>query len=248
MILNEKVSVVMPIYNPDFRIVESIKSVLAQSASEIELYLIDDASTVDYFHYIKEFLKLDNVYFIRLGKNLGPAEARNKGLRESTGRYVAFIDSDDIWKKDKLAYQLSSFLENDIVLSFSEYRVIKMDGQTKRVKVPLYMTYKELLKNTIIGCSTVVIDRKKTGPFFMPDIRGGEDTATWLSLLRKGYRAKGVQEILVDYQIKENSFSRNKWKMLARTWRMYRKTQYLSRCKTGYYFSHYVFNAIKKRI
>ncbi|WP_317946493.1 glycosyltransferase family 2 protein [Carnobacterium maltaromaticum] len=248
MILDEKVSVVMPIYNPDYQIVESIRSVLEQSVSGIELFLIDDASTVDYFHYIKEFLKLDNVYFIRLSKNLGPAAARNKGIEKSTGRYVAFIDADDSWEKDKLAYQLASFSEKDIALSFSEYEVIKIDGQTKHVQVPLYITYHGLLKNTIIGCSTVVIDRKKTGPFFMPDIRGGEDTATWLNLLRKGYRAKGIKEILVHYRIKEDSFSRNKWKMLTRTWRMYRKTQYLSRCQTSYYFSYYVVNAIKKRI
>lgn len=248
MFLNEKVSVIMPIFNPDRTIVESIKSVLEQSIPNIELYLIDDGSTIDYFHYIKEFLKLDNVYFFRLSENAGPAVARNKGIEKSTGRYVAFIDCDDIWKQEKLVIQLSSFKKKGTALSFSDYNVIKAKGTTKRIQVPISMNYHELLKNTIIGCSTVVVDRKKTGPFFMPTIQGSEDTATWLNLLRKGYEAEGIQQVLVHYMVKEHSFSQNKLKMLVRTWRMYRETQQLSIIQTSYYFSHYVVNAIKKRI
>lgn len=109
MFLSERVSVIMPIFNPDCTIVDSIKSVLEQSVSNIELHLIDDGSTIEYIHYIENFLKLDNVYFTRLNKNAGPAYARNLGLEKSTGRYVAFIDCDDIWKQEKLAIQLSCF-------------------------------------------------------------------------------------------------------------------------------------------
>ncbi|MFS7423998.1 glycosyltransferase family 2 protein [Carnobacterium maltaromaticum] len=248
MFLSERVSVIMPIFNPDCTIVDSIKSVLEQSVSNIELHLIDDGSTIEYIHYIENFLKLDNVYFTRLNKNAGPAYARNLGLEKSTGRYVAFIDCDDIWKQEKLAIQLSCFEKKQTALSFSEYYMVKSTGVKKRVQVPVSLTYKKLLKNTIIGCSTVVVDRKKTGPFLMPLIQGGEDTATWLNLLRKGYEAEGTQQALVYYRIKENSFSKNKWKMLIRTWRMYRKTQQLSLVQTSYYFCHYVVNAIKKRI
>lgn len=247
---NAKVSVIMPCFNANLTIKQSINSVLSQTYQNIELFIIDDASTVSCMEYIKEYVTDPRVHFIQLNKNSGPAGARNSGIEKSEGRYVAFLDSDDLWQKDKLELQLEYMLEEQSPFSFTAYQIVneKGDKVLNTIHAPENITYWELLKNTIIGCSTVVIDRNQVGNFFMPTIRGGEDTATWLNILKKGHTALGIQETLTKYRILEGSLSRNKWKMLRRTWVMYRTTQHLSVLKTNYYFCFYVINAIKKRI
>lgn len=247
---NTKVSVIMPCFNANSTIKKSIDSVLSQTYQSIELFIIDDASTVSCRDYIKEYLTDPRVHFIQLKKNSGPASARNSGIKKSQGRYVAFLDSDDLWEENKLELQLECMLVEYSSFSFTAYQIVKEKGDQviNKIRVPEKITYRELLKNTIIGCSTVVIDRNQVGDFLMPEIRGGEDTATWLNILKKGHVALGIQKELTKYRILEGSLSRNKWKMLCRTWVMYRKTQDLSVIKTNYYFCFYVFNAIKKRL
>lgn len=247
---NTKVSVIIPCFNANLTIKQSIDSVLSQTYQNIELFIIDDASTVSCMDYIKEYLTDPRVHFIQLNQNSGPAGARNSGIEKSEGRYVAFLDSDDLWQKEKLELQLEYMLEEQSPISFTAYQIVneKGDKVLNTIHVPGNITYRELLKNTIIGCSTVVIDRNQVGNFFMPTIRGGEDTATWLNILKKGHTALGIQETLTKYRILEGSLSRNKWEMLRRTWVMYRTTQHLSVLKTNYYFCFYVINAIKKRM
>lgn len=245
-----KVSVIIPVFNPSEMIKETLCSVLNQSYSNLDIWLIDDGSSIDYLDDIKKYLNEPIVHFIQLGENVGPGKARNVGIAKSDGQYLAFIDSDDLWENDKLLKQINFMKNEKIGLCFSEYQVIREENHEliRTIKVPSILDYPSLLKNTIIGCSTVVIDRIKVGPVFMPNIKGSEDTATWLLILKKGYQARGLQESLVSYYLRDQSFSNNKWKMLGRTWRMYRKTQDLSIISTSYYFSWYVFNAIKKRI
>lgn len=246
----DKVSVIIPIFNPSKMIKKTLQSILDQSYTNLEIWLIDDGSSINYFNDIKKYLNEPTIHFIQLEKNVGPGEARNVGIAKSNGQYLAFIDSDDLWEKDKLLKQVDLMKKQNIGLCFSGYQVINdADHELVRtIKVPPILDYSSLLKNTIIGCSTVVIDRIKVGPVFMPAIKGSEDTATWLFVLKKGYQARGIQESLVRYYLRDQSFSNNKWKMLVRTWRMYRKTQGLSIISTSYYFSWYVFNAIKKRL
>lgn len=247
---NTKVSVIIPCFNANSTIKQSIDSVLSQTYQNIELFIIDDASTMSCMEYIKKYLADSRVHFIQLNKNVGPAGARNSGIEKSEGRYVAFLDSDDLWQENKLELQLERMSNEYSSISFTAYQIVDENGEKvlNTIHVPKKITYKELLKNTIIGCSTVVIDRNRVGNFFMPPIRGGEDTATWLNILKKGYTALGIQETLTKYRILDGSLSRNKWKMLRRTWVMYRTTQHLSILKTNYYFCFYVINAIKKRM
>lgn len=247
---DDLVSVIMPCYNAHPTITESIESVLSQSYRELELIIIDDSSTVNSTNYVLDYLEDPRVKLILLNKNIGPAVARNRGILKAEGRYVAFLDSDDVWKQTKLEKQLNYMKKTSSPFSFTAYQMMNEDGSRmlKTIQVPQKITYKELLKNTIIGCSTVVIDRSLVGIFLMPDIRRGEDTATWLKILKKGYIASGIQEPLTNYRVLEGSFSRNKWKMLQSTWKMYRQTQHLSVIRTSYYFYFYAMNAIKKRI
>lgn len=250
MYQKHKVSVIMPVFNPDIGIVKSIESVLNQDYKNVELWIIDDVSTINYKIYIDKYLSLENVHYRKMGSNRGPGETRNRGLKESNGQFVAFIDSDDTWKENKLSLQLALMEEKKAALSYTAYQVLRKidDKMIREINVPKCITYRGLLKNTIIGCSTVIVDRELTGEFLMPDIRGSEDTATWLSILKQGFVAVGLKQSYVQYYLSATSFSSNKKAMLKRTWRMYRTTQGLSIIQTSYYFCWYVFNAIKKRI
>ncbi|PEX06320.1 glycosyl transferase [Bacillus cereus] len=248
--INGLVSVIMPCYNGQAYLEEAIQSVLSQSYSSLELLIIDDASTKPIKNIISKFIYDKRVRLIQHQENQGVAIARNTGLKNSKGRYVAFLDSDDLWHKNKLEKQLNFLWNHQVAFVFSEYEVIRKtsDDIINKISVPYTIDYLNLLKNTIIGCSTVLIDRKATDSFEMPIISVGEDTATWLNILKKGHIAYGIQEPLVKYRVSDYSLSKNKWKMVRGTWKMYRITQSLSFLSTCFYFSHYACNATLKRI
>lgn len=245
------VSIVTPVYNSEKLISETIQSVLNQTYEDFEMILIDDCSTDDSKMVIKNYCNKDKrIKYYKLDENSGPAVARNKGIELAIGRYICFLDSDDLWTDTKLEEQLAFMKKKDIGFSFTSYSLINEEGNdlNKIVKVPKEIDYEGLLKNTIIGCLTVIIDREKTGDFRMPLVRAGQDTATWLSILRKGYIAYGLEKPLGKYRIVKGSISHGKIKALRRTWNTYRNLEKLSLPKSIYVFIFYVFNAIKKRI
>ena len=249
--MNNKVSVITASYNCAKFIEESIKSVLNQTYDNLELIIVDDCSTDNTEEIVNEYIKKDSrIKFYRLNNNSGAAVARNKGLDEATGRFIAFLDSDDIWYKQKLEKQINFMQTNNYGFSFTSYRLIDENGGllNKEIRVPNEITYKKLLKNTIIVCLTVIIDKELIGDFKMPLVRAGQDTATWLSILRNGNIAYGYDEVLASYRLVNGSISSNKFKALKRTWNTYRKLEKLNLLKSSYYFSNYVLNAIKKRI
>ncbi|EJQ43719.1 hypothetical protein IEQ_05047 [Bacillus cereus BAG6X1-2] len=248
--INELVSVIMPCYNPTSHIKEAIESVLLQTYSNFELLIIDDGSTESVQEFIKDYLIDKRVSYIKQSKNQGVAIARNAGLKKSKGRYIAFLDSDDLWFPEKIERQLELMKTHQAALVYSAYQVIRneSDNVVNVISVPETINYSNLLKNTIIGCLTVIIDRKKTGDFKMPVIPVGEDTATWLNILKDGHIAYGVDHPLAKYRVSGSSLSGNKLNMAKGTWKMYRITQNLSFLSTSYYFSFYTFNALLKRI
>ena len=249
--MNNKVSVITASYNCAKFIEESIKSVLNQSYEDLELIIVDDCSTDNTEEIVNKYIKQDSrIKFYKLDKNSGAAVVRNKGLEVAKGRFIAFLDSDDIWDKEKLKKQINFMKENNYGFSFTSYRLINEDGSSlnKEIIVPSQITYNQLLKNTIIGCLTVVIDKELINNFKMPLVRAGQDTATWLSILKKGNIAHGYDEVLASYRMVKGSISSNKLKALKRTWNTYRNLENLNLIKSSYYFTHYVLNSIKKRL
>ncbi|MBS5788574.1 MAG: glycosyltransferase family 2 protein [Clostridioides difficile] len=245
------VSIITPVYNSEQFLSETIESIQNQTYKNWQLLLIDDCSTDNSSKIIREYQEHDSrIKYIKLKRNSGAAVSRNKGLRCSEGRFVAFVDSDDLWNSRKLEKQVGLMLKENIGFTFTSYRYMKEDGtKTNKVaRTPEKIDYEGLLKNTIIGCSTVVIDRNILGDFEMPLVRRGQDTATWLQLLKKEKYAYGIYEDLVYYRLVGNSISSNKLKALKRTWNTYRNIEKLSLPKSMYVFCFYVYNAIKKRV
>lgn len=245
------VSIVTPVYNAEKFISETIDSIQKQTYKDWELILVDDCSSDSSYDIISEYMKNDKrIRYIKLEKNSGAAVSRNTGIKNARGRFIAFVDSDDIWLPKKLEKQVKYMLDKNIGFTFTSYRYMKEDGiKTNKVaKAPKKINYNGLLKNTIIGCSTVVLDRNIVGDFLMPLVKKGQDTATWLMILRNQKYAYGIEEVLVDYRLVGNSLSSNKIKALKRTWNTYRNVEKLNIFKSTYVFCFYVFNAIKKRL
>lgn len=245
-----KVSVITPVYNAEKYLSETIESVLKQTYKSFEYLLIDDCSTDNSASIIKEFEEKDSrVRYIKLSENSGAAVARNRGLEEAKGRYIAFVDSDDKWYPKKLERQLDFMENNHKAFTYTNYEHITEEGEVlSSPKLPDKLNYSRLLKNTAIACSTVVIDRQIIGDFRMPLVRKGQDTATWLQILRNHDYAYLVDEILNQYRGREGSLSSNKVGALKRTWNTYRNLEKLPLHKAIYYFSFYMWNAVKRRL
>lgn len=245
------VSIVTPVYNAERFIEKTINSVLSQTYQNLELILVDDCSQDNSKDIIQSIMEKDSrVKYYRLKENSGAAVARNKGIEMARGRYIAFIDSDDVWKVEKLQKQLTLMKQKGYAFTFTAYETITDDGKLKKdnVEVPEKISYTGLLKNTAIACSTVLIDRDKTGDFRMPNVRKGQDTATWLMLLKKIPYAYGLNEVLSSYRKVPGSISSNKIQALKRTWNTYYRIEKLPFPKAFYYFSWYTINALRKRM
>lgn len=245
------VSIIMPCYNAERYIAQSIESVLAQTYDNWELLITDDASTDKSVEIISKYSKNDErINVLVPDEHQGISRTRNMSISRARGRFVAFLDSDDIWYPEKLEKQIKFMLENDIAFTYSSYEVIDAQGNSKSriVKDAGVMSYKKYLKNTIICCGTVVIDREKTGHFATPIIDTSEDMSLWLSIMRRGFAAYPVPGPLHKYRITPGSASSNKIKASADVWRVYRKLEKLSLFKSSANFICYAFNAVKKRV
>ena len=243
------VSVITPSYNCAKFIAETIQSVKKQTYLNWEMVIVDDCSTDNSRDIIREEMKKDDrIRLITLEENSGAAVARNTALVNANGTYVAFLDSDDLWLPQKLEKQISFMEKNGYAFSFTKYRIMKEDGTPTNsvVNIPDEIDYKGLLKNTIIGCLTAVVNIEKTGPIEMPNIRTRQDFALWLSILKRGFHAYGLQEELALYRKVEGSISSNKKKAAAQTWHVYREIEKLSLPYAIWVFAHYAFHAYRK--
>lgn len=228
--MKHKVSIITPTYNSRKFISETIDSILSQSYTNWELLITDDCSTDDTVEIVKKYQKKDDrVKLYVLEKNGGAGVARNNSIGKATGRFIAFCDSDDVWKKNKLRKQVAFMLKTQCNLSFSSYDIVDESGNPKgRVKALGKVTYKIMLRNNYIGCLTAVYDTQKIGKVYMPTIRKRQDWALWLKVLRKGKVAYGLEESLAVYRDRSNSISTNKLEMLKYNWSIYKDVEKFS--------------------
>lgn len=244
------VSIITPVYQAERFIAETIRSVQQQTYPNWELILVNDCTPDQSVRVIEPFLEDERIRLIHLAENSGAAVARNAGLAAAKGQYVAFIDSDDCWLPNKLATQLKFMKDTACSFTYTNFALMTEEGQLlkERMTLPAQLDYTGLLKNTAIACSTVVIDRQQVGDIRMPLVRKGQDTATWLKLMREqSLTAYLVDEVLNRYRQVEGSISSNKIGALKRTWHTYRNLEQLPLHRCVYYFAHYVIQAILRR-
>ncbi|NBJ92762.1 glycosyltransferase family 2 protein [Parablautia muri] len=227
---DELISIIVPVYNAGHYIEEAIAMVQAQTYTNWELILVDDCSTDDGCVRIEKYIT-DKIRLMKKDVNEGAARARNTGIRAAKGRYIAFLDADDVWMKDKLEKELAFMKEKQAAFVFTAYEFgdERAKGTGKVVHVPKTLTYHQALSRTVIFTTTVLIDTNKTGRELiqMPAVKS-EDTATWWKILRSGFTAYGLNEVLAVYRRPVKSLSSNKLKAVRRIWNLYRKEEKLS--------------------
>jgi teichuronic acid biosynthesis glycosyltransferase TuaG len=247
------VSVITPVYNNEAYIAQTIQSVINQTFGNWEMILVDDCSEDHSVEILAEYAKRDSrIKYIKLEQNSGAAVARNRALALSKGRYITYLDADDIWLPAKLERQLMFLKTGPVAFSCCDYAKIDADGfcLNKIVHMPKTMTYEDFLKNTIIQTVGVIIDLAlvKKDLLIMPDLRRGQDAATWLQLLRNGIVFRGQNETLAQYRRTPNSLSSNKYYAIKRTWHLYRSVEQLSLLKSCWYLIAWAYHASLKRI
>lgn len=240
------VSIITPLYNCSDFLKQTIQSILFQTYQNWEVIMVDDCSSDNSVSIAQEFVERDHrIKLVQLEKNSGAAVARNKAIEAATGRFIAFLDSDDLWHPQKLEKQINFMLENNYAFSYTAYEKINEEGKVfEYVGAPQQLSYKQLLKTNEIGCLTVIYDMKHLGKVYMPTETKREDYATWLSILKKTDYAYGMPEILGQYRVYANQSSAKKGKMAKENWKLYRNIENLGVIKSAYYFSHYVIRGV----
>ena len=238
---NPAVSIVMPSYNAARFILSSIQSVVAQTFKDWELLVVDDASTDETVELVRrEYASDTRVKVIALVKNSGAAVARNTAIAAAEGRFIAFLDCDDLWLPEKLSVQLAWMHDHDCAFSFTAYERILPSGEVLgKVGVPARTTYAKMLKTSVIGCSTAMYDTRFFGKVYMPLIRMRQDFGLWLALLRRVDHADGISQVLARYKLRPGSVSSNKRNAARYTWRVYREVEKLPMHKAMWCFANY---------
>ena len=235
------VSIITPLYNSEKYIGETIESVLNQTYKNWEMLIIDDCSKDNGVKIVNNYILKDKrIKLFRNEKNEGVSFSRNRAIDLSQGKYIAFLDSDDLWKKEKLEKQISFMEKNNIALSYTGYEKINMDGSLRsEIKVPAKLDYKELLKNCLINCISGVYRKKKFEVFRFKKTKV-EDYVFWLEIFKQIDYAYGIQESLAYYRVSNNSRSSNKLDIVRFHWKIYREYEKLNFFKAVYYYFIYI--------
>jgi glycosyltransferase involved in cell wall biosynthesis len=247
--MNDLVSIITPSYNSEKFISKTIKSVLAQTYKKWEMIIVDDTSSDNSNEIIEAFVRNDKrIKLFKLKKNSGPAVTRNVAIQEAKGKYIAFLDADDLWKPNKLEDQIAFMKKNNIAFTYSSYNTIDEEGKSldKIINPPVSLTYNDMLKENLIGCLTAIYDVDKIGKQFMPLIRKRQDYGLWLSILKnipKAYKAPGV---LAKYRVLNQSISSNKVGLLKYNFELFYKHEKLSFLESIYYVGWNVYRKIRK--
>lgn len=242
----EKVSIIMPSYNSAATIISSIQSVLRQDYIFWELLITDDCSTDNTVELVRSLASEDPRINIEINSiNSGAAFSRNNSIARSTGKYIAFLDADDLWLPNKLSTQVAYMEQTGAVFTYTGYQKFSATGIGGKIIPPARVTYDQLLYGCVIGCLTVMFNAEKLGRQTMPLIRKRQDMGLWLSLLKLCDAAYGLPEVLAHYRT-DSGMSQNKFNAACYQWRLYRDVVGLNIFKSAWYFSWYAVNGFIK--
>lgn len=252
--MEKLVSIIVPVYNAGKYICETMDCVRAQTYETWELLLVEDGSTDETVQKIADYVAAGQetrIRLIRQAGNFGAARARNRGLSEAKGRYIAYLDADDLWEKDKLERQLRFMEEKEAAFSFTGYEFADENGigLGKVVHVPERLGYRQALGNTTIFTSTVMFDTDRISKEMLEmPLMKSEDTALWWRILRSGYPAYGLDENLVRYRRAGKTLSSNKLEAIRRIWHLYRRAEKMNVVQSAWHFCFWAFRAVKRRV
>lgn len=253
--MTQLVSIIMPTFNAESTVIDSINSIIRQTYTNWELLVTDDCSSDSTLRILNDFAIRDTrIKVFQNEENSGAAVSRNKSISNSLGTYIAFLDSDDLWEPTKLQTQVSwMLLNNHANFSFTAYELIDPTSKSLNKIIDLQgnglkFSYRDmLLKRATLGCSTVMLKKTAFDNIHMPLLRTGQDYALWLRLLKKGEHAYLINEVLTKYRVMPNSISRNKIKKAKQQWRIYRKVESLSILPSMVFFISYAWRAIVRK-
>ena len=243
------VSIITPSWNVERLIGETIESVQAQTLGDWELLIADDCSTDKTATVVERYAAKDpRIKLIRQPRNGGPALARQAAIEQAQGRFIAFLDSDDLWLPAKLERQIAFAGERRAALSFTAFRRINEDGSAtgRLIPVPDSLNYEQLLKNTSIATLTAIVDRDVAGNIAMKN-EPYDDFCLWLSILKPGHIAYGLNEDLARYRVRGVSVSSRPLRSAGWVWHIYRNVEQLPLLKSAWCFAHWSTRAWLKR-
>lgn len=225
------VSIITPTYNCENFIGSTIESVQNQTYKNWELIIVDDCSKDNTSKVVNKYSETDDrIKYFKLELNSGAAIARNKAIDLANGEYIAFLDSDDIWIRDKLEKQLSYMIKNDINFTCTSYQQIDEFGnKLNKIITPVSKAnYSRILLDCPVGNSTVMYNVEKMGKYRVPNIRKRNDDALWLKMLKDERYIYGINDVLMNYRVRKNSISSNKLELIKYHWILYRNIEGLS--------------------
>lgn len=250
----ERISIVVPVYHAAAYISQTLDMVRAQTYTDWELILVEDGPGDGSAEVIEDYLRMHDdprIRLIRQKENGGAARARNTGVDAAEGRYLAYLDADDVWFPDKLSRELAFLKDRQAGFVFTAYEFGDADarGTGKIVHVPETLCYRQALSRTVIFTSTVLFDLERIPKELvkMPEVKS-EDTAAWWRILKNGHTAHGMDHVTTIYRRPAKSLSSNKWEAVKRIWALYRKQEQLSILNSARYFTGWAVRATLRRI
>ena len=250
--MNNLVSIITPLYNSENFIEDAINSVKVQNYTDWEMIIVDDLSNDGSLDIAKGISKKDTrIKILENKKNFGAGISRNRAIKISQGRYIAFLDSDDIWHKDKLEIQINLMKKNNWSFSHTSYGYISTDGTN--IKSTFHVSnspisYIDLLKRTEISCLTAIYDQSILGKFFMSNHRKKQDYALWLAILKEGNKSFPIDIELAYYRQRKNSNTSKKRKLIFSHISFLMETQKMNFIQSIYYTFFWIINGFFRYI
>ena len=239
-----KIDIILPNYNSSKFINQTISSILKQTYKNWRLIIVDDSSDTKTKNILKKISKRKNIKVFFLNKNHGAGFCRNFGIKRSNSPYIAFIDSDDIWQKDKLRKQISFMKKNNFSFSFTDYKTF---GEKKRnIKNPSKLNYLDFLRNTSIATSTMMVKRNIIGNIKFTNTKICEDFFFKCKLLKKVGYAFCLSQYLTSYRIRKNSLQSSNLKNFYWIWKINKKYNKLNIIDNLISLTYISINSLKK--